>query len=121
MSEENDNIERVDFGAERRRIERMMGRLLGIAADMRTELENNPVRFYQLAVDEIIALQQHVRDIEEAMRGEPLDLRPVDPSAPPPPLPRPVQIMEEDYRRFQRAEEIIRRGPVRKARKEPDQ
>lgn len=118
MSDQKDNIEHVDFGAERRRLERMMGRLLGIADDMRAELERDPVRYYARAVDEIVALQQHVHDIEEALRGEPIDVRPIDPSAPPPPLSRPLQIMEKDYERFRRAEEVIRRGPVRTPREQ---
>lgn len=106
----SDNVEHIDFGSERRRLERMMGRLLGLAEKQREELERDPVRYYARAVDEIVAVQKHVRAIEDALRPK-IDW--ADPPTEPLPSPRPIQIMEADYRRYRAAEEIVRSGPER--------
>lgn len=109
------DVEHVDFGKERRDLERMMGRLLGLAEKQREELRRDPVRYYRRAVDEITALKQYVEDIENAAHyalGAALtEVIPV-PLAPS----QPVMLHAEDYARYERVMAIVERGPKRTQR-----
>lgn len=106
----SENVERVDFGKEKRELARMMGRLLGFVEQRDADIIADPVKYWKMAMEQASAFKRHIEDVEEALRY-PCEVMVTDAA---PELVRPempVMVTREDYDRMRRVEAVVRRGP----------
>lgn len=105
----SENVEKVDFGKEKREVARMMGRLLGIVEQRDADIIADPVKYWKMVMAQAGAFKRHIDEIEEAGRYPLLDCMVSDGT--PTLMPRPVMVGRADFDRWRAMEEVIRRGP----------
>lgn len=98
------DVVEIDFGKDLREAQRKFSRLSDAVEKFNREFNENPRKFYDRAVDEIVRLQAIIRNAEEALRI-PVNLTwDSDPAAL---APAGVYVPVEDYHRWKRAEAVI--------------
>lgn len=107
------DVTEVDFGKRRRDLERQIAHILNLAETMRADIERDPVRYYTLAISEILAQRGFIQEIEAASwRVDTVYMAGGNPSVETPPK---MEIDAEDYARCDRVLKLLARGPIKAA------
>jgi hypothetical protein len=95
-----------DFGREKREAARRLTLLLKQSADRAAELERDPVRLFNIAIQEIADLHRQIQEAQAALSGYmPLE---IDEPASSSSAKGVVRIAAADYKRLRRCAEIVR-------------
>lgn len=111
VSSPMNDVTQVDFGKRRRDLERQIDHILGLAETMRADIERDPVRYYTLAIAEILAQRGFIEEIEAASWR--MDTVSLAGGATTVEAPAKMEIDAEDYARCDRVLKLLARGPIR--------